>query len=99
MRMDGWTDGKCMDGPTDRPKDGPMDRPMVRWNDQRADPLLELWLEQLQRECLLLLIPFQYQSYKCLKCLIIKEIECKHGQHILLFRFVKDKPEIKEKER
>ena len=42
MWMDGWTDRKCMDGPTDRPKDGPMDRPMDRWNDQRADPLLEL---------------------------------------------------------
>ena len=47
MQMDGWTGKKCMDGPTDRPKDGPMDRPMDRWNDQRADPLLELWLEQL----------------------------------------------------
>ena len=42
MQMDGWTDEKCMDGPMDRPKDGPMDRPMDRWNDQRADPLLEL---------------------------------------------------------
>ena len=59
MQMDGWTDEKCMDGPTDRPEDSPMDRPMDRWNDQRADPLLELWLEQLQRECLLLLISFQ----------------------------------------